>query len=277
MNSKIDLKSYFQRIGYKGEQTTTLETLQQLHRLHTQAIPFENINSFMGIPVKLDIQSLQQKLIGERRGGYCYEQNLLFKDILETLGFSVKGLAARVLWNQPEDKITRKSHMLLLINYDGKKYIADVGFGAITLTGALLLETDKVQTTPHESFRLTKPHQEYYFLQVQINNEWKTLYRFDLEEQFLPDYEMANWYLSNNPESHFVTDFIAARPDIGRRYTLSNNVFKEHLLNGNTKSNTLTTSGQLKNVLENELKLTLPANLSIDEMFEKAQASAKRQ
>lgn len=95
----VDLNAYFQRIGYDEEETTTLNVLQELHRLHTQAIPFENLNSFLGIPVKLDMESIQKKLVHDGRGGYCFEQNLLFKQVLEQLGFSVRGLSARVLWN----------------------------------------------------------------------------------------------------------------------------------------------------------------------------------
>lgn len=271
-NSKIDLPSYFQRIGYTGEQRASIETLQHLHRLHCQTFAFENINPFLGIPVNLDIEFLQQKLIYEGRGGYCFEQNLLFKYVLETLGFSVKGLAARVLWNKPQGEITQRSHMLLLIDYDTTKYIADVGFGSMTPTGPVLLESEKVQETPHEPFRLIKHIEEYYLLETLIQNEWKTLYRFDLEEQFLPDYEMANWYISNHPKSIFVTELIAARPAIDCRYTLHNNLFKVHHLNGNTESRTLATASELKNVLQNEFQLRLSSSTGVDAIFKKMTA-----
>ena len=273
MNTIIDLESYFQRIGYRGQQTTTIETLEQLHRLHAQTITFENLNPFLGIPVSLDAESLQQKLVYSGRGGYCFEQNLLFKHALEAIGFSVRGLAARVLWDQPQDRITRKTHMLLLISFDDKKYIADVGFGAVTLTGTLLLESDQVQSTPHEPFRIFKHTEGYYIMESLIRGEWKTLYRFDLEEQFIPDYEMTNWYLSNHQESKFVNELIVSRPDIGRRYTLHNNVFKEHLLNGNTVTRTLENASDLKDVFTNAFKLTLPDTFRMDEVFEKVIAS----
>ncbi|MEO8819207.1 MAG: arylamine N-acetyltransferase [Ginsengibacter sp.] len=268
MNPTIDLKSYFQRVGYEGTPTNSLDTLRQLHRLHTQAIAFENINPFLGIPVKLDIDSLKQKLIHDGRGGYCFEQNLLFKHVLEAVGFSVKGLAARVLWNQPQDIITRRSHMLLLINYNDTNYIADVGFGATTLSRPMLLEPDIVQQTRHEPYRLVMHEEGYYFLQAEIHDEWKTLYRFDLEEQFLPDYEMANWYVSNRPESSFVNGLMVARADSGRRYTLNNNVFKVHLLGGKTESQTLSTVGELQNILENEFQLNLLTMAGIDEILQ---------
>ena len=98
-----DLDAYFARIGYRGPREATLDVLKQLHALHPRAIAFENLDSFLGRPVRLDLASLEQKLVHARRGGYCFEQNTLFWKVLTALGFSVTGLAARVLWNQPED------------------------------------------------------------------------------------------------------------------------------------------------------------------------------
>jgi N-hydroxyarylamine O-acetyltransferase len=100
-----DLDTYFERIGFRHELSPTLEVLQQLHSRHPVAIAFENLSPFLGLEVKLDIASLQDKLIRKGRGGYCFEHNLLFSHILTALGFEVKGLAARVLWNMPNQYI----------------------------------------------------------------------------------------------------------------------------------------------------------------------------
>lgn len=269
MKSTVDLKSYFQRIGYVGAEATTLDVLQELHRRHTQAVAFENLNPFLGIPVKLDMESIEKKLVHDGRGGYCFEQNLLFKNILEQLGFSVKGLAARVLLNQPDDRITRRSHMLLLIAYEDKNLIADVGFGTMTLTGAIELKPNKVQKTPHEQCRLLKSNQGDYFLQIQMQEEWKTMYRFDLQRQFFPDYEMANWYVSTNPESHFVTDLIIARSGVGCRYTLHNNQFRVHYLTGKAERQVIGSSDELRGLLENEFQLNISNLSGLDLAFER--------
>ena len=267
MNPTVDLKSYFKRVGYKGTPSHSLDTLRELHRLHTQAIAFENLNSFFGIPVKLDMQSLQQKILHEQRGGYCFEQNILFRNVLESLGFSVRGLAARVLWNQPEEAITRRSHMLLMIQFKDENYIADVGFGAMTLTSPMILRSGMVQQTAHEPYRLIQHEEGYYFLQAEVRNAWKTLYRFDLEEQFLIDYDMANWYISNHPKSGFVTGLVAARTATALRYTLNNNVFKVHLLGGEMKSHTISTVPELRIILEDKFLLKLPAVAGMDDVF----------
>src|SRR5689334_4410545 len=100
----VDLDAYFARIGYSGPQTATASTLHAIHALHPAAIPFENLDPVLGKPVRLDQDSLQRKLIWARRGGYCFEQNCLFKAVLEQLGFAVTGLAAREVWMAPRER-----------------------------------------------------------------------------------------------------------------------------------------------------------------------------
>lgn len=260
MKSNINLDAYFKRIGYVGPRKANMKVLKELHLLHPKTFPFENLNPYLGIPIELDLKSLQQKMIYEGRGGYCFEQNLLFKSVLETLGFKVKGLAARILWNQPEGQVSSRGHMLLLIELDGKNYVADVGFGGLTLTAPLLLETDLVQSTPHEPYRLLRVDEDSYVMETEIKEEWKSIYRFDLQEQLLPDYEVTNWYLSNHPESHFVTGLIAARSESepARRYALRGNELSIHIRNKGTEKRTIDSVPELKEVLENDFLINLP-------------------
>ncbi len=208
-------------------------------------------------PLRLDADSLEQKLVRDGRGGYCFEQNLLFSHALRGLGFQVTGLAARVLWNLPDTVVTPRSHMLLLVDLDDDAYIADVGFGGLTLTGPLRLQADAEQATPHEAFRLKKAG-EAFVMEARVNAEWKALYRFDVQEQLLPDYEVTSWYLSNHPASQFVTNLIVARPDRDRRYVLRNCEFAVHHVNGGTERRVLQTSTELRATLEDVFLLTLP-------------------
>ncbi|HET9487869.1 MAG TPA: arylamine N-acetyltransferase [Chryseosolibacter sp.] len=253
----LDVSDYFKRISYQGDRTPTLKTLQAIHQLHPAHIPFENLNPFLRMPVKLDLPALLQKILKEKRGGYCFEHNLLFKAVLESLGFKVKGLAARVLWNQPAEAITARGHMLLLIEIDAVPYIADVGFGGQTLTAPLVLKTGLEQQTPHEVFRLTEV-QDNYRLETLVRGEWRPLYRFGLEEQFQVDYEVTSWYLSNNPNSHFVTGLIAARTVPNRRFTLRNNELAIHHLGGETIRKVIRQADDLGNILAETFGISLP-------------------
>jgi N-hydroxyarylamine O-acetyltransferase len=169
------------------------------------------------------------------------------------MGFGVKGLA--ILWNQPEGQIR---HMLLLAETGGKRYIADVGFGGLGPTGPLLLKPGIEQKTPHESYRLKRKGDEY-ILESYVKKELKPLYRFNLDEHYLQDYEITNWYLSNHPESHFVTGLIAARPEVdpNRRYALHGNELSIHTIGKDTKKRTLQTVAELKGVLKNNFRINL--------------------
>jgi N-hydroxyarylamine O-acetyltransferase len=268
MNSPIDLNAYFQRIGYEGKQAATLDVLGELHRLHTQAIPFENLNPLLGLPVKLDAESLQQKLVHDQRGGYCFEQNLLFLNALKTLGFAARGLTGRVIWNQPEDKITSRTHMVLLITIEGVNYLSDVGFGGQTLTGPLLFETGKAQETPHEKFRLLE-HSRGYLMQSLIKNEWKNLYVFDLQKIFWIDYKLANWYTSTHPDSHFTSSLLVSRTAKKRRCNLHNNTFVTHYLNGKTTKQTLETTSEIRKILEDIFRLRLPKSDNLESILQR--------
>jgi N-hydroxyarylamine O-acetyltransferase len=268
MPAAFDLDAYFKRIGYSDGRTATLETLRGLHFHHPQAIPFENLNPLLGLPVLLDSSSLQQKLVHDRRGGYCYEQNSMFRHALEAVGFKVVGLAARVLWSVPENTVLPRTHMLLRIDVQGEAYIADVGFGGLTLTSPLRLEAGIEQSTPHEAFRLTKDREEF-IMQAKIGGDWKSLYRFTLQEQLLPDYEMANWYVSCHPKSRFVNGLIVAKAARDRRYALSNNEFVVHDINGNTERRLLATGAEIRRVLEEPFGLALPTLPKLDAVLDR--------
>ena len=262
-----DLDAYFERIAYTGPRVPTLETLSALHRLHPAAIPFENLDPLLGHAVRLDDDSLHQKLVRRQRGGYCYEHNLLFGGVLEALGFSVTGLAARVLWNAPDDAIRPRSHMLLRVDIGGTGYIADVGFGGVTLTAPLRLDATIEQQTPHEPFRLVRAGAELA-LQAKLRDAWKTLYRFGDEAQLRVDYEVASWYTSTYPTSIFVTSLMAARVLSDRRYALLNDELAIHHLNGPTERRVLSSGSEIKTVLEELFGVAVPDSPTVEPALE---------
>jgi N-hydroxyarylamine O-acetyltransferase len=258
MNSTLDLDRYFRRIGYDGSRAPTLETLRALHLLHPQAIPFENLDPLLNRPVRLDPASLQDKLVDAGRGGYCFEQNLLFRHVLTALGFRPKGLAARVVWMMPASAgKPARSHMVLLLEVEGESYIADVGFGGVTLTAPLRLQADVEQATPHGPMRLVETAGDF-LLEAKIRNEWTPVYSFDLREQSPLDYEITNWYHSTCPDSQFVTNLVAARLAPGCRHALRNNLFTSYFQDGRVERRSLHSAAELKDVLENVFGIALP-------------------
>jgi N-hydroxyarylamine O-acetyltransferase len=274
----LDLPRYLERIGFAGRADPTLATLQQLHLHHVAAIPFENLNPLLRWPVPLDVQAVHDKIVRGGRGGYCFEQNLLFAHVLEAIGFRVTPLAARVLWGRPEDApVAPRSHMLLRVEVEGEVCIADVGFGGLTLTGPLRLVTEMEQQTPHELFRLVETGAEAgYRLQAKVAREWRTLYRFDLQRQYQADYEVSNHFLTTHPSSPFIARLMAARPTADRRYALLDNELAVHHLNGPTERRTIASGGELREVLERDFLLTLPSNPELDAALELIASVARR-
>lgn len=215
MPHTIRLDRYFARIGYDGPRLPTLDVLRALQRLHPQAIPFENLDPLTGRRVLLDPASIEAKLVDRRRGGYCFEQNRLFAEALMQLGFRVTPLIARVLWGRDPDAVTARTHMLLRVDIDDVSWLADVGFGRVTLTAPLRLITGEPQPTLLETCRLADASRGALDLEAASGDRWFKVYRFDLQPAEWIDYEVANWYTSTWPDSHFVHDLIVCntRPD----------------------------------------------------------------
>jgi len=267
-----DVEAYFQRIGYAGPRTATFETLAAIHRLHPQAIPFENLDTLLQRPIALNATAFEQKLLRGGRGGWCFEQNLLLAGVLTALGFRVTGYAARVMWRAPEGIRRARTHMLLGVEAGepgADVCIADVGFGGLTLTGPLRLIPDIEQATPHETFRLIQAGDAGFILQVLLRGEWQPIYSFDRQPQILQDYELGNWYLGNSPESPFLKNLMAARATPDRRYALLNNQLSTHHLRGESEQVTLTSVAELREVLADVLNIRLPEDAGLDVVLER--------
>ncbi|HEY1385644.1 MAG TPA: arylamine N-acetyltransferase [Dongiaceae bacterium] len=253
----FDLSAYFARIGYDGPRAPTLETLRAIQLRHAQTIPFENLNPLLGLPVKLDLDSLQQKLVRSRRGGYCFEHNTLFGEALKALGFRVTGLAGRVVWNQPYGTTTPpRSHMVLRVELEDGPYLADVGFG-MSPTGPLRLQSDIEQRTPHEPFRLLRDG-EQFTLQCKLLDKWASFYRFELHPQEPIDYEVANHYVSTWPTSHFVNSLIAARAIPEGRYGLRDNRLSIHRMGGASEQRVLASTAEVNATLRELFGIVVP-------------------
>jgi N-hydroxyarylamine O-acetyltransferase len=265
----FDLDAYLRHVGYDGPRVATLDALRALHARHTQSIPFENLNALMGWPSSVEVDAVQEKIVRGGRGGWCFEQNLLFSQALRAFGFAVTDLSARVLWGGDEDAITRRSHMVLRVMVDGEPFIADVGFGGQTLTGPVRLQVDIAQSTPHEDFRLVRVDDDFK-LQAFVGGTWRSLYRFDLQPQFKVDYEVASHFMTTHPSSHFRTMLRVARSLPGLRHGLQSNQLATHYLNGTTEKRTFTSVAEIRDVLTDLFGLTLPPGPDLDPAIARA-------
>ena len=268
----VDLDKYFARIGYDGPRDNSLDTLRALHNLHPQAIAFENLDPLLKRAVKLDPASLQAKMVEGGRGGYCFEHNSLFANVLRQLGFTVQEGTARVRWSVPEGVRTPRVHCLLFVEAEGEDYLVDVGFGGNVLTAPLQLQSREAQKTPHEDFRLVDEDDRVVIQEVRINGAWTPLYAYDFADTHPADYEMGNWLTSTHPQSIFVNGLLGARSEPGKRYALRNNQLAVHNLNGSTEKRTLASTAEMRDALTDLFKLRLDQLEGLDPALAKLAA-----
>lgn len=252
-----DLSAYFARIGYSGPPDATLPTLRGIVAGHAMAIPFENIDVLLGRGARLDLGAVFDKLVHRGRGGYCFEHNTLLLHILQALGFEVAGLAARVLWNRPEGDPTARTHMLLRVILPEGEFLADVGFGGLTLTCPLRLDIGPEQATLQELHRLVAADQEIE-LHARLDESWVPLYRFSLLPQLPTDYEMANWFTSTCPNTLFTANLMCARPEPDRRHALLNRNFTIRHRGGRVERRTIADAAELHEVLTRNFRVNIP-------------------
>ncbi len=215
----LDLEAYLGRIGYSGRLQPDLAVLEAIHLAHATHIPFENLDILLKRPIRLDLASLQAKLVTGGRGGYCFEQNLLFSAVLQRLGFSVRQLAARVIYRSGR-KLPR-THMLLLVELEGATWLADVGFGGESLLLPVPFGNGREARQFAWSYRVAEADGEW-ILQTLRNGTWTGLYSFSLEPYLAVDFEPANHYSATHPDSRFVRTLTAQLPTPEVRYVLRN-------------------------------------------------------
>jgi N-hydroxyarylamine O-acetyltransferase len=212
----FDLDAYLDRVGLdRGA------TLSELHRAHATTITFEGLSAHVGEGVSLDPAALAAKLLEGGRGGYCFEQNLLFKAALEALGYEVEPHLARVRVGLAPGQIRGRTHLLLRVRDGEHHWHADVGFGSGTLIEPIPWGPGEEHEQAGWRFRVVEDGGEWA-LQTAEEGAWVDLYAFVPQPSPMVDIEMNNWWTATFPESPFVTGFLVSRqwPD-GRRLILS--------------------------------------------------------
>jgi len=213
----VDLDAYFDRIGYTGSRDAAVGLLVALHRHHAAAIPFENLDVLLRRPIRLDLDSLQAKLVTARRGGYCFEHNTLFAAVLRDLGFDVGTLEARVRPPGATRTLPR-THMVLRVDVDGRRFLVDVGFGGDGPVGPV--DLDGIPTDQGLDTYRVVDEDRTKVLQVRRDTHWQDLYAFGLEPALAVDFDVANHYTSTHPGSPFTQTLTVQRSVNGERRIL---------------------------------------------------------
>ncbi|HEX6451072.1 MAG TPA: arylamine N-acetyltransferase [Trebonia sp.] len=209
----LDLDGYLRRLGYSGSLEPGEETLRALHRAHTAAIPFENLDIMLGRPVRVDLESIQAKLVDGGRGGYCFEHGQLFGAALERLGFTVERLLARVSRPGP---VLPRTHLTLRVRTPDRLgvWLADVGFGS-SPAGPLSLRRQRSggpQEVDGWTYEVAPESEDGTWALRELQaGDWVTLYRFEDRRVYPADVVMGNHYTSTHPDSWFTHTPVVAR------------------------------------------------------------------
>lgn len=235
----VDLDAYFRRISFSGDRAPTRSTLDALCLAHVKAIPFENLDVLLGRGIDLSDEAVDRKLVHGGRGGYCFEHNTLFGRVLTALGFDTRLVSARVRLQRPRDFTPPRTHVFNVVSIGGERLVADVGVGGLSPTSSFRLDTEEAQSTPHEPRRVV--HEGgLLFHQVLLGAVWADVWESTLETMPPIDREVANWFTSAHPQSHFRNRLLAARAlDDGGRVTLLN---RELTIRQRTSAETTTIS-----------------------------------
>ena len=204
------------------------------------------------------MESLQQKMVANGRGGYCFEHNSLLRAGLLALGFQVTGLIARVVRGMDAAAPAPAGHMTLRVDLPEGEYLADTGFGNLTPTAPLALRPDIEQATPHETMRLRRMGEEF-LLEARTGRDWEHLYRLSPHPRLDMDYEVANWFTSTHPQSRFTNNLVASRALADRRVNLLNRRRTTYWRDGRVAEDELTDAEGLRRVLADDFGLEVDA------------------
>lgn len=210
-------------------------------------------------PPKLDAASLYNKIVCNRRGGYCFEQNGFLLHVLESLGFRVTPISARVRVQQPREFVPPRTHLFLRVDIEGVPWLADMGVGGMTPTAPLRMDTAEPQTTPHETRRIIH-ERGVFFHQVLLGEQWCDVCEFTGEVMHPIDREVANWWTGTNPASKFSENILAACANSdGTRHTLLNQDYVHRRADGFViEQRVLKSTGELLDVLSTRFHLHFP-------------------
>ncbi|MGI9543634.1 MAG: arylamine N-acetyltransferase family protein [Cyclobacteriaceae bacterium] len=222
--NQIQVQAYLKRINYQGDISTTLRTLRQLQLSHLLAVPFENLDIHSNKKIELNTSRFFEKVVQNNRGGFCYELNGLFNELLLSLGFETTIISARVYSESKGHYNPEFDHLAIIVQIDDHDYLTDVGFGEFAFS-PILLDLDNIHKDDRGSFKFTKEGDDHWVVNKEEALDWVSEYRFAIKERQLSDFRERCFFQQTSPESHFTQNRICSLPIPNGRKTISGNKF----------------------------------------------------
>lgn len=208
-----------------------LSDIDRLIKNHIEKLPFCNIPVLLHKDISLDLSKIIEKMVEQKKGGYCFEHNKIMYEALLSLGFDVKPLFARVLNNQKID--VPKTHRVTLLTYENEQYLIDVGFGFMSPNQPIKFGLTPTKTTLNTIYVIKQIDEETFELQIVLNEGFYTLYSFDFHKCNEMDFEVGNFYSHKHPSANFVKNLVLSTISDKEIRSLRNNIF--HRISKNEK------------------------------------------
>ncbi len=218
------LKKYLSRIKYNKNVRADLDTLIELQKCHLLNIPFENLDIHNGTPITIDVEKFYNKIVENKRGGFCYELNGLFNELLKTVGFKTFLVSARV-FDTEENYSDEFDHLAVIVSFHNEQWLTDVGFGEFAFS-PLKIMTGIEQKDARGIFRINQFDEEYIAVQKQIPGGWKNEYLISLIPRNISEFSEKCYYHQTSPDSHFTQKKLCSIPTRNGRITLTDKSLK---------------------------------------------------
>lgn len=251
----FDSNEYLSKVNLtKEEITKDLSGLRKLYLAHLHHFVFENIDCLLGNEIKIDLNSLYQKLIINNRGGYCFELNLFFLEALRFFGFSADIYLARVFYRGTG--INAKTHLTVVVDLENQKYIVDAGFGGPGPEDVLTFKLDIVQKLFNYNFKIVEDVDFGYMIQRESDGVFKNVFAFKFDKVYPADLEMSNFYVSRLPSSAFLNNINICQFNSKGRQTVFNSTFNTFDLQ-NLTSKTIVDTDDFQQLLTQNFQIQL--------------------
>ena len=223
--TEAETAKYLERINFDGATEPTLELLRTLQKKHLLSIPFENLDIHYKTPIQLNSANIFEKVINKKRGGFCYELNSLFYELLRSIGFTVKTISARVFNSKKQTFSPEFDHFAILANINSANYLVDVGFGEFAFH-PLEIESNTIQNDERGIFKIEKHDDKYYKVSKLVDENWIAEYIFSLQKRDLSEFEERCLYHQTSPESHFTQNKLCSLLTATGRITVTSDKIK---------------------------------------------------
>ncbi len=217
-------EQYLKRIEYSGSTDPSIEVLTTLQKAHLFYVPFENLDIHSRLPIELHVDKIYKKIVDQNRGGFCYELNGLFYELLLSLKFNARRISARV--HTGEDKYSPEyDHLTIVVKIGDNDYITDVGFGEFII-GPLQLVSGVIQKDVTGDYLVDKYDSTHFRINKIMDGKPVPEFIFEDRARDLSEFKPMCHYHQTNPNSHFMKKRLISLPTETGRITIAGNTLK---------------------------------------------------